>query len=57
MKRYQATVSIALSAKNKKEAKRIMREIVESGTAMGSDGTKFAVAKLYKDPIVEEMAF
>ncbi len=56
-KRYAVSINIELSAKNEKEAKRIMKEIVESGTALGSEGTKLASIVLNNDPIVKELPF
>lgn len=52
MKRYSVQVNVRISAKGKREAQRIMREIIESGSALGSEGSKIAQIKLYKDPVI-----
>jgi len=54
MKKYIVTISIRVQAENEEEAKRIFKEVVESGRAMGSEGTKIAQIKLSADPIVKE---
>lgn len=58
MNRYIVQVNIAITAKSEKEAQRIMKQVVESGTAMGSEGTKLAKIVLRENPIiVEKLAF
>jgi hypothetical protein len=57
MNRYAITVTIGISAKTEAEAKRIMKEIVESGTANGSEPGKIAQARLNTDPIAIKLPF
>ena len=58
MNRYIVQTNLIVPAKNKKEAQRIMKEIIESGSAMGSEGSKIAIAKLNEKPqVIEKLAF
>ena len=37
MKRYAVTITVGITAKSKKDAQRMFRQIVESGAAMGTE--------------------
>ncbi len=52
MKRYLVQVNIGITAKNEQEAQRILKEIIESGRAAGSVGTKIAQVVLKIPPVV-----
>ncbi len=52
MKRYLVQVNIGVTAKNEQEAQRILKDIVESGRAAGSSGTKIANVVLKVPPVV-----
>ena len=55
-KRYQLTITLAMSATSKKDVKRKFKEIIESGSAV-SDNGKLAFIQLTDDPIVVELLF
>jgi hypothetical protein len=58
LKRYQVTISVGISAKNEKDAARIMTEIIESGRAAGSSSpTAIAQIILSDKPIVKKLPF
>lgn len=58
MKRYLIQTTLGITAKSEEEAKRIIKEIIESGNAKGSTDTAIAYAVLDKEPIViDELPF
>ena len=58
MKRYKVTMSLAISAKSKNEAKNILADIIESGSITTKDG-RWLGLKITdrKDIPVEELPF
>lgn len=57
MNRYAVTITLGISAKTSKGAKRIMKEIVESGQAMGERPGTIAQVNLTSDPTVVKLPF
>lgn len=56
MNRYAVTITVGVSAKTAKGAARIMKEIVESGSARGEE-KDIATMKLSSEPLVAKLPF
>ena len=56
IKRYRGTIILGVSAKSKRDAQRILKEIVESGRATSSEGIPMKV-QLKQKAIIDNLPF